>query len=904
MRRLSVAVLASIALGCSGGEGPTGPGPSKPTHGGGVSAVITASGSPTNLTPNTSQQESPAVSGDVVVWVDHRTGNADIWGCNIAGGLDACASGAVNLTNDPFDQVEPAVSGSIVVWRDTRLGPTNHEIYGCDISAAAGGLAHCADHAVDLSNTIGLQFMPAMSGSLVVWYDTHLTGSTSPTADVSGCDVSGGLQGCAPVRLTPDTARANYTVGGGVAVAGDLVVWPVVSGTNSDIYGCRTTAGLGACSTGLVNLTQNSFGQHSPAADGNTVVWIDHRLGTATGPNVEVFGCDVASGLAGCASGATRLTDFPDPGGPGHAAVSGGVVAYDGAGIFACDVTGALAGCLATSIPLSQTGAKPAVSGNLVVWQGPGPGGDNDIFAVRVAPQSVGCSLQAAAAASLDATTGGYIPTSQQNSARFPPLVDLDATATESSGCGTLTYTWHWTQNDGSLQTSSGQRVPAKIDPGTRVVTLEVTSGTARSTATVSVRVPDLVVLVHGFMGSEASFGQLGPILFAADGSTVMPFDYSQYTGCFSGTILSIPALADKFGTWLEAKVLGPGGPGYQGHIDVITHSMGGLVVRAWMAGLQDSPEGPPFLPTAPAYVPGTFRRAVTLGTPHYGTRITQSLLTALCVARGPWWTSPQLDQMRQSSEFLWRLQREWFRTAPMADAAILTVAGVLAPTSGNVSESDDVVPAYGAVFPLTRTVPSAYELNYSHLMVSGLPLAGNGAIAYVQDITHPSYQYIQAFRGGTLGTTSPPPPPYTLTSGLLDIRFETPDGKGFDFCSYIRPSGEPCNPVRLIDANTGTRHVCQKLGKDLADLNCDLDDVDRRWGVLVIHAVPPGSYRVQILPDYRGLWTPAPGKSPLAVTAGRPAVVRCDFLSKGQATQSGPCVNATPEPSAVLALP
>ncbi|HOL88506.1 MAG TPA: hypothetical protein PK965_04700, partial [Anaerohalosphaeraceae bacterium] len=61
-------------------------------------------------------QESPAISGDIVVWADWRNGNCDIYGKNISTGEEFAVCTAQG------DQTAPAINGNIVVWQDYRSG--------------------------------------------------------------------------------------------------------------------------------------------------------------------------------------------------------------------------------------------------------------------------------------------------------------------------------------------------------------------------------------------------------------------------------------------------------------------------------------------------------------------------------------------------------------------------------------------------------------------------------------------------------------------------------------------------------------------------------------------------------------------------------------------------------------
>jgi beta propeller repeat protein len=71
----------------------------------------------------------PAIYKDVIVWVDCRNGNRDIYGFNLLTHQEA------QLTWDTNSQQSPALYGDVMVWEDTRNG--NYDIYGCTLSSAA-----------------------------------------------------------------------------------------------------------------------------------------------------------------------------------------------------------------------------------------------------------------------------------------------------------------------------------------------------------------------------------------------------------------------------------------------------------------------------------------------------------------------------------------------------------------------------------------------------------------------------------------------------------------------------------------------------------------------------------------------------------------------------------------------
>ena len=83
---------------------------------------------------NTAKQWQPAISGNIVVWVDYRSkpdteaaiGNGDVYGYDLSTGTE------FPICIDPADQSDPAISGNVVVWQDFRHG--NWDVYGAILS--------------------------------------------------------------------------------------------------------------------------------------------------------------------------------------------------------------------------------------------------------------------------------------------------------------------------------------------------------------------------------------------------------------------------------------------------------------------------------------------------------------------------------------------------------------------------------------------------------------------------------------------------------------------------------------------------------------------------------------------------------------------------------------------------
>jgi uncharacterized protein (TIGR03437 family) len=246
-------------------------------------------------------------------------------------------------------------------------------------------------------------------------------------------------------------------------------------------------------------------------------------------------------------------------------------------------------------------------------------------------------------------------------------------------------------------------------------------------------RVP--IVLLNGYQAtckgtseSSSTFGSMQSLL-EADGWQVSFFDNcSVLPGTTGNARPTIEQLAQAFDTFLANL----GAP----QVDVVAHSMGGLIVRAWLAGKQ--PQGG-FSPPSVVRI----RNAVFIATPNAGLLSIAGLLGANV-------TDSQTTEMFAGSNFLWELGTWNQRTDDLRGVNALSIAGNLGSTSGAPHTDDGVVVLTSASLAVTLGAARVRVLPYCH--ANNLPyfLCNGPGIAVVTDQTHPTYQIVTSFLLGT----------------------------------------------------------------------------------------------------------------------------------------------------------
>jgi pimeloyl-ACP methyl ester carboxylesterase len=199
--------------------------------------------------------------------------------------------------------------------------------------------------------------------------------------------------------------------------------------------------------------------------------------------------------------------------------------------------------------------------------------------------------------------------------------------------------------------------VPFTTPPGDYVVAIRFVDDVAEErAATISLRVEPFVlpqaspsppvVLLDGFQVSATSscpmskdssgtFGNLQSYLSGPPNS-LPPDNIYFFENCTECPNCSIEQLGAKLAAFLNSLPVA--------QVDVVAHSMGGLIIRSYLAGKQFSGGfSPPLLPK--------IRKAVFIATPHFGSFRADGLLASILFGTGA-----QANAMKRGSAFLWDL--------------------------------------------------------------------------------------------------------------------------------------------------------------------------------------------------------------------------------------------------------
>lgn len=351
----------------------------------------------------TSQQMiSDGSGGSIIVWVDSRNGNEDIYAqkINSSGVVQWTTSGvAICTATDSQNEVKLTTDGSggaIIVWTDVRGGSTG-DIYAQRINSSgvvqwtANGVAICTATAYQQSSVI---INDGSGGAFIVWVDprsgnTQLWGQRVNSSGVVQWTANGNAicTNASSNASTPQIQR-DWT-------NGFIVVWNDQRSGNMDIYISRLSpGGIGYWAADGIAVCTNASMQNYPqilvdATSGVFITWNENRNG-----NTDIY--------------AQRLS-------------SSAGVQWTANGISISSAIG------------SQAFPKiiaDGLGGVLIAWEDQ-RGGTNDIYAQRVS--SLGAGLW---------TSNGISISSASNHQSEPQLI--------SDGSNGAFITWSDTRNGGS----------------------------------------------------------------------------------------------------------------------------------------------------------------------------------------------------------------------------------------------------------------------------------------------------------------------------------------------------------------------------------------------------------------------------------------------------------------------
>ncbi|MEO8025500.1 MAG: alpha/beta fold hydrolase [Bryobacteraceae bacterium] len=240
------------------------------------------------------------------------------------------------------------------------------------------------------------------------------------------------------------------------------------------------------------------------------------------------------------------------------------------------------------------------------------------------------------------------------------------------------------------------------------------------------------VVLLNGYqvpctsgLTSSQTFGSMEQLLSAA-GRKVLFFDNCTVKG--AGARPTIEELGQALGAFL-AKIGSP-------EVDVVAHSMGGLIVRCYLSGkLPGGGFSPPDTPR--------IRKAVFIATPHWGALAIAGVLGA----QDP---DVQLREQLQGSQFLWDLGTWNQGTDDLREVDAISVVG----SGGNsepVSQAHDgAVPVASAAFAAVLSEQRVRVLPYCHQAPLPSFLCQGPALAQVDSASHLGYRIVLSFLQGT----------------------------------------------------------------------------------------------------------------------------------------------------------
>ena len=246
------------------------------------------------------------------------------------------------------------------------------------------------------------------------------------------------------------------------------------------------------------------------------------------------------------------------------------------------------------------------------------------------------------------------------------------------------------------------------------------------------------VVFVNGYQNDctnspfANTFGIADQVLHA-NGSVSLYFD-----NCTVDGKASIEKLGAAFGAFLTGLKYGDGSA--VDLVDVVAHSMGGLIVRSYLSGKQEQDGA--FSPPAATHI----RKIVFLATPHFGSGVAAFGLG----------TNAQLDELSSGSHFLFSLATWNDNTDDLRGIDAVTLIGNGGTGRATTPGFDDGVVALTAASlgfyqaGRTRIVPLCHVDGGGLVSLAGLCDSNAKGIAKIRSAADDNARFIVSFLNGT----------------------------------------------------------------------------------------------------------------------------------------------------------
>lgn len=253
-----------------------------------ISVIVLVSPSPplsyrfegveTQLTTDISDQFDPSISGDIIVYTDRRSGDANIYMYNISSNVEKKISvnGGDQFFNDNSDNV--------VVYTEYESG--NAEIVMYDIES--GDTTPLNDHPAN-------QLRPAISGNLVVFEDDR-----NGDYDIYMVDINTLTE----TRITDDPSHQ-----GNPDIKGSVIVWEDYRNGNPDIYMLNLDTNT------ITQVTDDPARDIEPSIDGDIISFGSNRVDVG-----DIYYFEIST---------ERMHPIPSSGYQRNPAVSGDYIAYE-----------------------------------------------------------------------------------------------------------------------------------------------------------------------------------------------------------------------------------------------------------------------------------------------------------------------------------------------------------------------------------------------------------------------------------------------------------------------------------------------------------------------------------------------------------------------------------------------